>query len=190
VIDLDGTYRRLAHRWSADQLAARYDDAYERGAEGLSSEHDDPTRPIAVLATAIPRAATMSVAIHMLHALPTGTGGSVARQLVDTAEKNAAGAIRRCHRVLELDGAARGYSAQEWLPLVYDTAAPLLESARLNEERPTVVQHTQEAIGWLARAVVELDQNSPEASTTLTETLACLLTVWVFADAASDPRDG
>jgi hypothetical protein len=51
-----------------------------------------------------------------------------------------------------LDGAARGYSAQEWLPLVYDAAAPLLESARLNEDPPTVVQHTQGATGWLSRA--------------------------------------
>jgi uncharacterized protein (DUF2384 family) len=189
VIDLEDTYRRLARPWSRDQLAAYYGEADELGAEGLSAEYGELTRPIELLARAIPRVATLSVAIHMLHALPAGARGSVAQDLVDTARRNAGDALHRCHRALELDGVARGYTPDEWLPLAYDTAAPLLESARLNEEPPTVVQHTQEAIGWLSRAVVELDQDSPESSTTLTETLACLLTLWVFADAASDPRD-
>jgi hypothetical protein len=189
VIDLEDTYRRLAHPWSRDELAACYHTAGRRGAEGLDPEHDRITRPIALLATAIPRAATLSVAIHMLHALPPQARGTVGQELVDTAEKNAADALRRSHQALELDGRARGYTPDEFLPIVYDTAGALLESADPSEDPPTFVEQTQEAISWLSRAVVELGQDSAEASTALTDTLACLLTVWVFADAARDRRD-
>jgi hypothetical protein len=98
-------------------------------------------------------------------------------------------ALRPCHRALELDGGARGYTTDEFLPIVYDTAGVLLESADPNEEPPTFVVQTQEAISWLSRAVVELDQDSAEASTALTDTLARLSTVWVFAEAAGDGGD-
>ena len=125
----------------------------------------------------------------MLHALPEGPQGDLAQQLADTAERNAADALHRCHRALELDGAAHGYSADEWLPVVSDMAGPLLESASLSPEPPAIVRAAQEAIGHLSRAVVELDQESPEAPTALSDTLARLLTVWVFADAARDHRD-
>jgi hypothetical protein len=189
VIDLEDSYRRLAHPWSRDELAACYHDADRRGAEGLAPEHDRITRPIALLATAIPRAATLSVAIHMLHALPRQARGTVGKELVETAEKNAAEALRRCHQALDLDGKARGYTPDEFLPIVYDTAGALLESADPSEDPPTFVQQTQEAISWLSRAVVELDQDSAEASTALTDTLARLLTLWAFAHAAGDRRD-
>ena len=46
----------------------------------------------------------------------------------------------RCHSALELDGADHGYGAEEWLPTVYDIAGPLLRSARLDTEPPTLVQ--------------------------------------------------
>lgn len=189
MIDLEDTYRRLAHPWSPDELAARYREAEQRGAEELSPGHHEITRPLTLLATAIPPAATMSVAIDMLHALPAATGGTVALQLLGTAETNAAAALHDCHRALELDGAARGYTANEWLPIVCDIAAPQIESARLNEEPPTIVQQTQEAIGWLSHAVVELDQDSSEAPAALAETMARLLTALVFAATARDRRD-
>jgi hypothetical protein len=193
VIDLDDTYQRLAHPWSHEQLAARYEDAEHRG-DGLlgtarEAQQEELTRPLALLATAIPPSATLSVAIHMLHALPEAARGSLAQQLVDTTEKNAADALHRCHRALELDGDARDYTADEWLPLIYDTAAPLLESARLTEEPPTVVRQAQEAISWLSRAVLELDQDSAESPTAIAEALARLLTVWVFADLARQQPD-
>jgi hypothetical protein len=189
VIDLEDTYRRLARPWSREQLAGFYREAGERGAQGFSTEDDHVTRPLALLATAFPRAATLSVAIHMLHALPPQARGTVGKELVDTAEKNAAEALRRCHQALDLDGKARGYTPDEFLPIVYDTAGAVLESADPSEEPPTFVQQTQEAISWLSRAVMELDQDSAEASTALTDTLACLLTVWAFAHAAGDRRD-
>ena len=66
-------------------------------------------------------------------------------------------------------------------------AAPQIESARLDEEPPTVVRQTQEAVSWLSRAIVELEQDMQDAPTALTETIGRLLTVWVFADLARDP---
>ena len=67
---------------------------------------------------------------------------------------------------------------------MYDVAGPLLQSARLNVEPPTLVQVQQEAIGWLSRAIAELDGHSEEAPTSLAEALARLLAVWAFTDAA------
>lgn len=185
MTDLGDTYGRLAQPWTHEQLAARYEEAERGGGRLLEPTHyDDLTRPIALLATAIPPSATLSVAIHVLHALPDGARRGVTRQLLGTAEKNAADALHRCHRALELDGVAHNYTAGEWLPVVYDIAAPLLESARLNEEPPAVVRLTQEVVSWVSRAVVELDQNSSETPTALADALARLLAVWVFADAA------
>ncbi len=71
---------------------------------------------------------------------------------------------------------------------MYDIAGPLLQSARLDIEPPTLVQVTQEAISWLSRAIAELDESSAEAPTSLAETLARLLAVWTFTDIAL--RDG
>jgi hypothetical protein len=102
------------------------------------------------------------VAIHVLRALPTSARGELANQLVDAAGKNAADVLHRVHLALELDGRAHDYAAHEWLPVVYDVATPLLESARLDREPPSVVQHAQEAVGWLASAVINLDQDSAE----------------------------
>jgi hypothetical protein len=185
MIDLDDTYRRLAQPWTHEQLAARYQNAERRGDQLTASGCENESRPLPLLATAIPPSATMSVAIHVLHALPD-VRGDLPRQLLDTTEKNAAEALRRCHRALELDGEARGYSAEEWLPVVYDIAGPLLQSASRLEEPPTVVMQAQEAISCLSRVLVELDQDSPEAPSALAEALGRLLTVWVFAGLAGE----
>jgi hypothetical protein len=54
----------------------------------------------------------------------------------------------------------------------------------------SVVRQTQEATSWLSRAVLELDQDSAETPTALADALARLLTIWVFADAASARGEG
>lgn len=181
MTDLDDTYRRLARPWSHEELATRYREADERGTEGFSAEDNQIDRPIALVATAFPRAATVSVAVHVLHALPGGLGGTVAQGLVDTAGKNAGDALHRCHRALELDGETHSYTVDQWLPTIYELTAQLLESARLDSEPPALVQVIQEAIGWMSRAVIELDQDSAETSSALAEALARLFAGWVFA---------
>jgi hypothetical protein len=182
VIDLEDTYGRLARPWTQDQLAARYQGARRDG--GDLAGGPELARPIRLLAAAIPPSATISTAIHMLHALPKDVHGDLPEQLLDTAQRNAAHALHRCHHALEREGADHSYRAKEWLPTVYDIAGPLLHSARLDTEPPTLVQIAQEEISWLSRAIAELDEDPDEAPTSLAETLARLLAVWTFTDAA------
>jgi hypothetical protein len=183
VTDLVDSYKRLAHPWSGEQLAARYRAADRRGRERLGD--DVATTPIASLAAAIPSTTTLAVAIHVLHAVPHGAGDGLAPQLLQTAVRNASAALHHCHRALELDGASHGYTPDEWLAVVCERAALLLQSAELDSEPPTIVGQTREAVSWLSHALVELEQDSPEAAAALAETLARLLTVWVFADDAN-----
>jgi hypothetical protein len=188
VIDLPDTYRQLAQPWTHEQLAEHYRHAQRH--DNRHSEHRDPpsTRPISALATAIPPSTTASIAIHTLHALPKHLDPALPEQLLQTTQRNAADALHRCRHALELDAAERNCQVGDWLPTVYDIAGPLLQSARLDKEPPTIVQATQEAISWLSRAIAELDESSEEAPTSLAETLARLLAVWTFTDAALPHR--
>ena len=171
-------YRFRKHR--ARRLTETLSPSRRRGAELLDAErYPELTRPLALLATAIPPSATLNVAIHVVHVLPDRAPGSVCHELIAIAEKNAADALGRCHRTLELDAAAQGYTAGEWLPVVYDIAGPMLQS-RLDTEPPTIVDVAQGAISWLSRAVAELDQGSAETATSLAETLARLLALWTL----------
>jgi hypothetical protein len=144
---------------------------------------------LALLATAIPSAATLCVAVHLVHVLPDGAREKLADELLATAETNAADAAHRCQRALELDGHAHGYTPDEWLPVVYDAAAPLLESSRLDQEPPSLVRQSQEAVRWLSTSIACLDEDSRETPAALADTLASLLAVWVFADAACTRSD-
>jgi hypothetical protein len=185
VIDLNQTYRHLCRPWTHEELAVRYVGANRRGEQLLSeAPHTAPDRPIALLATAIPSAATLSVAIHLVHALPEGARAKLAAELLNTAETNAADSLYRCHRALELDGLTHGYTAEAWLPVIYDSAGPLLESSQLDQEPPSLVRETQEAVRWLSSSIACLDEDSREAPAALTDTLARLLVVCAFADAA------
>ena len=105
------------------------------------------------------------------------------------AENNSAVALYRCHQALELDGQAHDYSADEWLPAVYDIAAPLLKAARLNREPPSLVEQAQEAVRWLSRAIVDLDQDAPDAAAAIADGLGRILALHVFADVARTPTD-
>ena len=185
MIDISQTYRRLANRWTHDQLGARYSAANRRGEQLLGEAPDPvPERPIALLATTIPSTATLSVAIHLLHALPDGVRGPLTRDLLDAAETNAADALHRCHRALELDGLGHSYTAEEWLPVIYDIAGPLLESSRLDPEPPSLVRHAQEAVRWLSTSIACLDEDSCETAAALADTLGRLLALSVFTTAA------
>ena len=113
---------------------------------------------------------------HLDRALP--------EQLLHTTQRNATDALHRCHHALELDAAERGYQVEDWLPTVYDIAGPLLQSARLDKNPPSLVQVTQDAISWVSRAIAELDESSEQAPTSLAEALARLLAVWTFTDVA------
>jgi hypothetical protein len=184
MIDLNNTYRQLATTWTRDQLLARYQDAEHRGAESPA----ETGGALSLVATAIPPSATTSVAIHILHALLDRVPSEPQQQLLTTASRNAASALRRCHLALERDGATHGYRADEWLPVITDLANRILQSARLDEDPPTIVAQTQQAIAWLSRAIVELHDDSAEAPNTLSEVLARLLVLWIFLELARETR--
>jgi hypothetical protein len=188
VNDLDDIYRRLDAPRSQRELADDYRTALRQGGSVAAGSAPELARPISLLASAIPPSATVNTAIHTLHALPKTVEGELPEQLLEIAQRNAVDAFGYCQRALELDGADHGYHAEEWLPTVYDIAGPLLQSARLNVEPPTLVQVTQEAISWLSRAIAELEQSSEEAPTSVAETLARLLSVWIFTDVALQDR--
>jgi hypothetical protein len=49
-----------------------------------------------------------------------------------------------------------------------------------------MVREAQDAISWLSRTLIELDQDGPETANALSEALARLLALSVFAEAACD----
>jgi hypothetical protein len=123
----------------------------------------------------------------VIHLLPATGALALRDQLLRNAENNSAVALHRCHEALELDGQAHDYRADEWLPAVYDIAAPLLEVARLTREPPSLVEQAQEAVRWLSRAIVEFDQDSADAAAVLVDGLGRLLALNVFAGVAGTP---
>jgi hypothetical protein len=188
--DLHAAYQQLAHPWTHEHLSDHYRQAKRRG-EQLPEGDKDPLigRPVAILASAVPSCATLSVAVHALHMLPATSDPELFDQLLPNAQDNGAVALHRCHRALELDGQAHDYTADEWLPAVYDTATPLLEKARLDREPPSLVEQAQEAVQWLSRAIIDLDQDSPDAAAAIVDSLGRILALHVFAEVARKPAD-
>jgi hypothetical protein len=188
--DLTAAYDRLARGWTHEQLANHYSDAKRRAEQLPDCDRDHLIRqPIAMLASVVPACASLSVAIHVIHMLPATGGIAPADQLLRNAEHNSAVALYRSHQALELDGQPHDYSADEWLPAVYDIAAPLLEAAHLNREPPSLVEQAQEAVRWLSRAIGELDHEAPDAAAAIVDGLGRMLALHVFADVARTPTD-
>ena len=183
--DLTAAYDRLARGWTHEQLAGRYRDAKQRGEQRPECDQDHLIRrPVAMLATAIPACATLSVTIHVLHVLPATSDPGLVEQLLANAAERGAVVLHRCHQALELDGRAHEYTADKWLPAVYDIAAALLEAARPDREPPSLVEHVQEAVSWLSRAIIDLDQEAPDAAAAIADCLGRILALYVFADIA------
>ena len=188
--DLTAAYDRLARGWTHDELAARYRDAKRRGEQLPECDQDHLIRrPIAMVASAVPACASLNVAIHVIHVLPATGALALRDRLLRNAVNNSAVALHRCHEALELDGQAHGYSADQWLPAVYDIAASLLQAAHLNREPPSLVEQAQEAVRWLSRAIVDIDEESPDAAAAIVDGLGRMLVLHVFADVAREPTD-
>jgi hypothetical protein len=186
---IQATYAQLARPWTEDELARRFDEA-SRHAEQLSRVEDDRARtPVAMLASAVPALAALNVALHVLHVLPDAGDPGLAEQLLLSAEKSAAIALQRMHRALQLDGVTHSYRADEWLPAVYETAAALLESARLECEPPSLVDAASASVRWLSQAISDLDQDEPDATAAIVDGLGRVLALEVFATVARDAVD-
>ena len=46
------------------------------------------------------------------------------------------------------------------------------------------MQQAQDAIGWLSRAIVDLDHDAPDAAAAIADGLGQILALYVFADVA------
>ena len=190
MISPDAVYRQLARPWPADELAERYHAAYKRGADDLPAGEEPPERPITLLATAIPRLISLAVAANVLHLLPTSTRDAldIADELITTLDATATGSLHRCHLALESDGESRGYDADEWLPLAYEQAADWLQHTSPSADPPSLIEHAQQAGRFAALAIGSLDRDAANVPEAITDILAHLLTVCVFADAAARSR--
>jgi hypothetical protein len=125
----------------------------------------------------------------VLHVLPATSDPALVDHMLRNAQDNGAVVLHRCHRALELDGQAHDYRANEWLPTGFDIATPLLEEARLDREPPSLVEHAQETVHWLSRAIADLDQDSPDAAAAIVDSLSRILALHVFAEVARKPTD-
>ncbi|HYB26095.1 MAG TPA: hypothetical protein VEF89_05740 [Solirubrobacteraceae bacterium] len=186
MITPDTVYRQLARPWPASELAEHYQAAYERGAGDLPPGEEPPDRPITLLATAIPRLISLAVAANVLHLLPTSTddGAAIAEELIATIDTTATGGLHRCHLALQSDGEARGYQADQWLPLAYDQAADWLQHASPATDPPPLIEHAQQAGRFAALAIGSLDSDAPTVPEAITDCLAHLLFTCVFVAAA------
>jgi hypothetical protein len=121
---------------------------------------------------------------HTLHALPNDVEGELPGQLLEIAHRTAsthlAAVIARSNSTAPTAAITRRSGSRPWTKSL----------GRYSNQRAWTPSHppssktTQEAISWLSRAIAELDEGSEEAPTSLAETLARLLAVWTFTDAA------
>ena len=190
MLSLDAVYRQLARPWPADELAERYHAAFRRGAGDLPAGEEPPERPITLLATAIPRPISLAVAANVLHLLPTSTHAAVgvAGELIATIDTTATGSLHRCQLALQSDGRTRGYDADGWLPLAYEQAADWLQHTSPATDPPSLIEHAQQSGRYAALAIGSLDRDAPSVPEAITDCLAHLLFVCVFADTAARSR--
>jgi hypothetical protein len=185
---LDVIYRSVTHFWSAEELADRYGAAVQRGSSDLPGDEPASDRPITLLAAAVPRLISLVLAANVLHSLPgkRHASAALAVELVATIDTTATGSLHRGHLALHADGHARGYDPDDWLTLIYDEAADALQSASPTADPPSLIEHAQQA-GWFAAlAIGALDRDTAIVPEAISDYLAHLLFVSVFADAAID----
>jgi hypothetical protein len=184
VTDLAAIYRELADRCGGHQLAEAYRTAYARGEHDLPPG-DPSSRPVGLLATAVPRLVSLAVATHAVHILPhadTPERAALDDELFATIDAAAAGSMRRCHLALDADGHERGYTADEWLPVIYSVAEDALHDASATADPPPIVRLSQDAARWVAIAMDSLDQDAPSVTEALSDAIGRLLVVFMFAD--------
>ena len=71
--DLDEIYKRLARDWPNEELAAHYASARDHGARAIKNPRPAVARALPMVASALPPAATLDVAVYVLHMLRAST---------------------------------------------------------------------------------------------------------------------
>jgi hypothetical protein len=188
VNSLDAIYRGLARSWRPDALAERYRAALLRGASDLPPGEPPPDRPVALLATAVPRLISLAVAANVLHTLPSAAPSAavLADELLSTIDQTAVGSLHRCHLALDaIDHPARADTAEEWLAYIYEEAARHLLAVSPTADPPSLINHAQEAGRYTAIAIGLLDGDAARAPEAISDCLSHLLTVCVFTGRAA-----
>ena len=130
----------------------------------------------------------------MLHTIPDqahASGAGLADEIVATIDTTASGSLHRCHLALDAYGREDpADTADEWLPYVYDETAHALHAISPTADPPSLIEHAQEAGRYAAIAIGALDRDAATVPETISDCLAHLLTLCVFADTASDRQRG
>jgi hypothetical protein len=185
VIGLAAVYDELGRQRTPDEFATAYRTACLRG-DGDLAPVDSSDRPIGLLATALPRLISLAVATYAVHLLPevdTPERAALDDELLATIDATATGSLRRCHLALDADGRERGYTAEEWLPVICTVADSALHGAPGPHDAP-VVELAQDAARSVAVAIATLDSDAPTVTDQLADALGRLLIVCMFADIA------
>jgi hypothetical protein len=185
VTELAFVYEELARRCTPYEFANAYRTACLRG-EGDLAPGEPSDRPIGALAAAVPRLISLAVATYAVHVLPdvdTPERAELDDDLLATIDATATGSLRRCHLALDADGRERGYTSEEWLPVIYTVADSALERASVADDA-AVVHLAQDAARSVASAIDALDRDAPTVTDDLADALGRLLIVCMFADIA------
>jgi hypothetical protein len=193
VIDLPAVYRDLLRPWSPDELEPYYSAALRRGERELPE--DPGIRPLALLATAIPRLNSLVVAAYAIHLVSSSLepeATALHADMLHVVDSASAGGLLRCHLALaaELTASADELpagdeTADTWRPIVFDNADAVLAGLAPTHEPPPAYALAQDAAIWTARAIELIDQHHPDRIAALTEAIARLLAISVFAEIAS-----
>ncbi|MGH3266792.1 MAG: hypothetical protein ACRDNS_32980, partial [Trebonia sp.] len=109
-----------------------------------------------------------------------------ADDVLSTIDQTAAGSLHRCHLALNATGHDAGAdTAEEWLAYICDEAAHHLHALSPTADPPSLIHYAQEAGRYPAIAIGRLDADPPSAPEAISDCLAHLLTVCVFADSAA-----
>ncbi|MGH2890456.1 MAG: hypothetical protein ACRDNJ_12605, partial [Solirubrobacteraceae bacterium] len=115
----------------------------------------------------------------------TADAVALADDVLSTIDQTAAGSLHRCHLALDATGHDAGAdTAEAWLPYICDEAAHHLRALSPTADPPSAIHHAQEAGRYTAIAIGLLDRDTARAPEAISDCLAHLLTVCVFADAA------
>jgi hypothetical protein len=194
MIDLPAVYRDLLRPWSPGELEPFYATALRGGERDLPAE-DPGTRPLALLATTIPRLNSLVVAIYAIHVVTPSLApeaSALHTDMLEVARRACAGGLLRCHLALAAELAASpdelpagDETGDAWRPVILDNADAALAGLDPSDEPPPAYTLAQDAAIWVARAIELIDQQHPDRIHALTETLARLLATCVFADLAA-----
>jgi hypothetical protein len=192
VIDLDSLYRELVQPRTPVELAATYRDACRRGHDDSAQPPSD--RPAGLLASSISSLTSLAIATHAPHLLPRGRDcgeqAGIDAALLTTIEQTASSCLCCCHLALVAYGRARGYTADEYLPVVYELARLVLQDLSADDEpdERTIARLSQDTGCWVAAVIDALDRDDSTVTDALTDALARLLVINLFAELASLER--